>query len=524
MAQLPKKKKGLSFNFLNRFMVIQFILMLILSLFITYKVNTHTKENATAQLSAIANERALIVDEFVDNAESKLRIFSTEPEIINMMQNMSDRDAVIAAQKCTERLAPEITGLEGLYTMNWNSKVLTHSLISGVGDVTHEQDALAELQAGVMEQHNKELNKEGSGVYNEGISVSPVTGHKVMYLYRGMFSDNGKPLGIVGLALNADVIMNKLSAIKAPGLENSTYTMMDVVKAAYIFDQDDPNNAGKPVVLPDLVRTCEEYRNGINTDISTTYEYALPHMGSFVGASVWLPDRNWILMMNDRSSEVYKLVYAMRWFLGIFSALILALMIVFTFLNKKQEQVNMKLVQSVERMNQAKHSLNAAMFNDVLTEVGNRVKLTISLSDVTDGQTNPYYFAMFNIMDFSSINTAFGSDTGDEVLVRTAKAIQDAFPNGSVYRTGSDEFVVMIRSENGSPRSDTMVSDVDNVLRTLTAPQNIEGVGTLYPKYKVSVIKKNTGIDPSVITILKEMTNARGEAMIGMIDFSDLTE
>ena len=55
-------------------------------------------------------------------------------------------------------------------------------------------------------------------------------------------------------------------------------------------------------------------------------------------------------------------------------------------------------------------------------------------------------------------------------------------------------------------------------------PQNIEGVGTLYPKYKVSVIKKNTGIDPSVITILKEMTNARGEAMIGMIDFSDLTE
>ncbi len=229
-------------------------------------------------------------------------------------------------------------------------------------------------------------------------------------------------------------------------------------------------------------------------------------------------------MMNDRSSEVNKLVYAMRWFLGIFSALILALMIVFTFLNKKQEQVNMKLVQSVERMNQAKHSLNAAMFNDVLTEVGNRVKLTIALSDVTDGQTNPYYFAMFNIMDFSSINTAFGSDTGDEVLVRTAKAIQDAFPNGSVYRTGSDEFVVMIRSENGSPRSDTMVSDVDNVLRTLTAPQNIEGVGTLYPKYKVSVIKKNTGIDPSVITILKEMTNARGEAMIGMIDFSDLTE
>lgn len=516
MAQLPKKKANFTFNFLNRFMVIQFVLMLALSLFITYKVNTHTKENATAQLSAIANERALIVSEFVGNAESKLTLFASEPEILKMMQNMSDRDSVISAQKCTERFAKEIEGLEGLYTMNWSSKFLTHSSIGSVGKVTRTDDSLAELQGSIMEYKD--------GIYNGGIIVSPVTGHKVMALYRGVFSDSGKPIGIVGLALERDVIMEKLADIKAPGLENSTYTMMDVVKAAYVFDQDDPNNAGEKVVLPDLTRTCQEYRDGINTDISTTYEYALPGMGSFVGASVWLPERNWILMMNDRSSEVYKLVYAMRWFLGIFSALILLLMILFTFLNKKQEQVNMKLVASVERMNQAKHSLNAAMFNDVLTEVGNRVKLTISLSDVTDGQTNPYYFAMFNIVDFSSINTAFGSDTGDEMLVRTANTIRDAFPNGSVYRTGSDEFVVMIRSENGSPRNDTMVSDVDNTLRKLTEPQNIEGVGVLYPKYRVSVIKKNTGIDASVITILKEMTNARGEAMVGMIDFSDLTE
>ena len=515
MAQFTRKKKNVTFNFLNRLMILQFVLMLALSLFITYKVNTHTKENATAQLSAIANERALIVSEFVDNAESKLRLFAVEPEIVQMMKNPGDRNAVIEGQHCTERFAPEITGLEGLYTATWNSKLLTHSSISAVGTVLRTDEDLAELQASISD------NKDG--VYNAGILVSPTTGHKVMSLYRGIY-EGDKPVGFVGLALDADVIMNKLSSIKAPGLENSTYTMMDVVKAAYIFDQDDPNNAGKPVVLPDLTRTCDEYRNGINTEISTTYEYALPGMGSFVGASVWLPERQWILMMNDRSSEVYKLVYAMRWVLGIFSALILLLMILFTFLNKKQEQVNMKLIASVERMNQAKLSLNAAMFNDVLTEVGNRVKLTIALSDVTDGKTNPYYFAMFNLMDFSSINTAFGSDTGDEMLVRTANAIRDAFPNGNVYRTGSDEFVVMIRSENGSPRTDTMIADVDNLLRNLIAPQNIEGIGVMYPKYKVSVIKKNTGIDASVITILKEMTNARGEAMVGMIDFSDLTE
>ena len=229
-------------------------------------------------------------------------------------------------------------------------------------------------------------------------------------------------------------------------------------------------------------------------------------------------------MMNDQRAQVYTLANAMKVFLGIFSALILAIMILFAFLNKKQEKVNLKLVTSIERMNQAKQSLNSAMFNDVLTEVGNRVKLSIALSGIDDGATNPYYFAMFNLVDFSGINTAFGSDTGDEMLIRTANVLTKAFPNGSVYRTGSDEFVVMVRSENGSPRTETMISDVDNTLRTLIVPQNIEGVGTLYPKYKVSVLKKNSAIDASVITILKEMTNARGEATVGQIDFSDLSE
>ena len=116
MSKLNKNKKDLSFSFLNRIMIVQFVLMLILSLFITQKVSKHTKESATAQLSAIANERALIVSEFVDNAESKLELFATSPEIVAMMENNSDRNAVIDAQKCTERFAQQITGVEGLYT------------------------------------------------------------------------------------------------------------------------------------------------------------------------------------------------------------------------------------------------------------------------------------------------------------------------------------------------------------------------------------------------------------------------
>ena len=511
-----KKTKNLTFNFLNRIMIVQFILMLILSLYITARVSTSAKQNAKEHLSAIANERALIVTNFVDDAESKLRIFAANDRVIDALYNSTDAAAIAKAQEYTDMFAKEIPGVEGLFTAGWNTKVYTHSNTDGLGMTFRTDEALAELQGDILAC--------GEDVYNYGIEVSPITNKKVLSIFKGVYKEDGRPLGIVGMAVYADAIMEKLSDIKAPGLENSTYTMMDVVKAAYVFDQENPDNAGNPVVLPDLTRTCDEYRNGINTDISTTYEYSLPGFGAFVGASVWMPERNWVLMMNDQRAQVYTLANAMKVFLGIFSALILAIMILFAFLNKKQEKVNLKLVTSIERMNQAKQSLNSAMFNDVLTEVGNRVKLSIALSGIDDGATNPYYFAMFNLVDFSGINTAFGSDTGDEMLIRTANVLTKAFPNGSVYRTGSDEFVVMVRSENGSPRTETMISDVDNTLRTLIVPQNIEGVGTLYPKYKVSVLKKNSAIDASVITILKEMTNARGEATVGQIDFSDLSE
>jgi GGDEF domain-containing protein len=516
VARNEKKKRNLTFNFLNRFMIIQFVLMLGLSLFITKKVSDTTKENATAQLSAIANERARTVVEYMEDAESKLRLFAADAKTVELLNNQNDEQAAIDAQKCTDTFAAEIPGLEGLYIADWKSKVLTHNARSAVGTILRMGDDLTELQ--------EQINAASPEVYSAGIIVSPVTGKKVLSIYRGVIGQNGKPAGFVGMALDADYAMEKLADIKAPGLEHSTYTMMDVVKAEYVFDQDDPNNAGVPVSLPDLVRTCEEYSQGINTDISTTYEYSLPGVGSFVGASVWVADRNWILMMNDQSAEVYNVAYAMRMFLGFFCALILALMILFAFLNKKQEKVNLKLVASVERANQAKNSLNSVMFNDVLTEAGNRVKLTLALSDIVDSKTNPYYFAMFNLMEFSGINTAFGSDTGDDMLVRTANELKESFPDGSVYRTGSDEFVVMMRTEGGNPRTDVMLADVDNVLKKLITPQNIEGVGMLYPKYKVAVIKKNTDIDASIITILKEMTNARGEAIVGRIDFSDLSE
>ena len=499
-------------------MILQFVLMLALSLIITKQVSSSAREDATQKLVALAETRAVAVEEFVENAENKLQLFAISPVVKEVLKNKTDSAIIAKAQAFNTEFAAQMQGVEGLYIAGWDTYVFTHSVVNGgsIGKTFRDGESLASLQDAISTQ--------GTNVYVTGIVKSPTTEKMVLSMYRGIKDDDGSMIGFVGLALQTDILVEKLSAIKTPGLDHSTYTMIDVNKTVYVFDQENADNPGKALELPDLIRTCDEYRTGKNTDRTTSYEYALPGMGSFIGASVWLENRGWVLMMNDQKSEVYRLVYAMRTFLGIFSGLILVLMLIFTYLNKKQEKVNMKLVSSMEKFNQAKQSLNSAMFNDVLTDVGNRIKLATELSDVQDGKTNPYFFAMFNVMDFSSINTAFGSDTGDAILVRTADMLKKAFPKGSVYRTGSDEFVVMVRTADGNPRIDTMIADVEDALRMLIVPETIEGVGTLYPKYKVSVIKKNSTIDPSVVTILKEMTNMKGEAIVGMIDFSDLSE
>ena len=67
-----KKKKNYSFSFLNRFMIIQFLLMVILAFFIAKAISTRSVDNAKQHLSAVTDERAQIVIDHVETTETLL--------------------------------------------------------------------------------------------------------------------------------------------------------------------------------------------------------------------------------------------------------------------------------------------------------------------------------------------------------------------------------------------------------------------------------------------------------------------
>ena len=523
------KRKNLSFSSLNRFMVIEFVLMILLSLGITQIIASRARENAKEHLSAVTDERAQIIINYVENAETVLDAFSVSPIIQDLLEAPNDKDFIKSAQSYTIQYGNTIPGLDSLYICDYYGKALAHTSPDSVGlGILDENHDITDIQKALEGSITSE-NASGL-IYSGGVMKSTSTGDTVVSIYKGVYKSNTL-MGFVGVSIKTQSLIEKLEKMQTPGLERSFYSMIDVRQRVYVFDEDMKNSC-EPLVLPDLLEQCDIYQNFQETE-STTYEFKLPkgayaggqyNGGSFVGASYFIPQYHWLLMMNDFQSEVYTLASAMRIFLGIFSALILIMLIIFAFLNKKQEKVNQKLLSSVEAVNETKKSLNTAMFGDILTGVGNRVKLATDLMGINDGKTNPYYFALFNIMEFSNINTAYGSDTGDSLLVRTADTLKAQFPTGEVYRTGSDEFVVMVKTRNNTPQMSEVLFSVDESLKKLLVPENVRGLGTLYPKYKVAAIKKTSDIDASVITILKEMTNVKGEAMCGMIDFVDMSE
>jgi diguanylate cyclase (GGDEF)-like protein len=509
-----KKKKDYSFKFLNRFMIIQLLLILALSVFITNAICSRAKVNAKEHLSALGNERAFVIEDFVSNAEATLNAFSKAPQILDVLENPNDAKAVKAAQDYNSAFAEGLTGLEGLYICDWDSKTLTHSTLATVGKVIRSGQSLSDLQLSIQ--------SAGNEVYTLGVLVSPSSGNTVLSMYKGISDSEGHLKGFVGYAIETKALVNKLNEMKTPGVTTSFYAMLDVPSKTYVFDQESDEAAGTPIAQEDLLRTCDEVK-GKNEAVTDTYEYKAGPM-TVLGTYEYMPKRQWILLMNADKKEVYNLVNAMIMFMVVFIILQAAAMTMFSYLNRKQERVNERLLSSIDKIKETKHSLSSAMYNDVLTAVGNRVRFAMDMDNVTDSQNNPYYFAMFNIIDFSGINTQFGNDTGDTLLIRTADILKEKFDASSIYRTGSDEFVVVVKTESGNPRQEVVLDNVNEALRKLVLPEAVEGIGTLYPKYRVAVIKKNNEIDPTVITVMKEMTKMKGEAVLGMIDYSDLTE
>ena len=87
-----------------------------------------------------------------------------------------------------------------------------------------------------------------------------------------------------------------------------------------------------------------------------------------------------------------------------------------------------------------KFAQNAA-FEDALTKLPNKASLDRILS-----QNIEQTLVIMNVNNFSYINTVYGFDTGDKLLIKLAEIFQDMFGVKNIFRINSDEFGLLLDS------------------------------------------------------------------------------
>lgn len=502
----------------NIVLIIQFVVMIALVLIVTFTVSSNTQSNADDHMATITEERAHIIDSYVDSAEKTLSAYCRAGQIVDLLKNPDNKDLQLKAQLYTEAFSKDIVDLEGIYASKWDTTVLTHTNVQLIGNPTRkDEDSRKQLHDALLAPGLR------NGVYNTGIIPHPFTGEQVVSMYKAVFDENGKTIGLVGLGLYTKGLIENLDALTIRGIEESTYSMVKASDKKYIFN---PNKEmiNTETDNADIIKLCEELNN-TQEDKSGKFEYK-DNGKRYVSSYTFMSNYNWILMLDDPKSEIYSLTTRMRIFLAIFGVLIIGVMFIFTLLNKRQQQTNRKLSSQIAKNEKTRQSLTTAMFKDILTEVGNRVAFSMDAQKLQPEADKAYYLIMFNISGFSEINTNFSTETGDQILLATSNALQKLFANGTfengkLYRTGSDEFVVVVQAENSNVGYQKVINTVNTAHASLLAPQETAN-GEVSVEYKIAVVRKQGNINNSVISALKDITNRTGIAAFGQVQFTDL--
>lgn len=506
------KDEKKSVSAVNLILILQLVVMIILFLLITFTISKTTRNNSIEHMGTITDERAQIINNYVENAEKTLTYYSKADQIKDVLKDPTNQDLIDRAYEYTLDYSKDVNNIEGIYVSEWSSHVLAHTNFKYPDtDLTTrtDPDKLLELQ--------NALKDAGDGVFNTGIIISPATQKQVVSMYKAVYDENHEPIGIVGLGIFTDQLVKNLDNMPIRGIKNSTYSMVNVEDHTYIFNNDE-SKVTQEADNEEIIKLCEQFK-GMPVNDTGYFEYVKDGK-KYVSIYSYIASHGWILMIDDTQSEVFSLTRSMRLYLGIFALSVLGLIILFNFLNKKQQATAERLNTAVEKNTKTKESLNRAVFKDILTDVNNRVAFSMDVEKLYISSNRPYYFALFNLLGFSEINSKFGNDTGDLMLVNTVDMLRTALGSDSIYRTGSDEFVVVIPTDDNNSSSDVIINKINVLLNKLSRPQQT-GSGMLSVNYKASLVKKVSSADTSVIAVLKDLAD-HGTAPADTVQYMDL--
>ena len=128
-----------------------------------------------------------------------------------------------------------------------------------------------------------------------------------------------------------------------------------------------------------------------------------------------------------------------------------------------------KIKQTRQDMRQYASYVHEQDFTDPLTGVGNKMayqELTRDMDlKIADGVAD-FCIAMFDVDGLRQINDEYGLNAGDQVIFDTATLLLQAFRPETIFRIGSDEFIVLVQ--------DFTAKDLEHSLNVIETAQRKE--------------------------------------------------
>jgi len=284
-------------------------IMLVFSINIVNIISSSTKRDAVNNLKTVANERKQIIENFVQNEERILTAYARAGEITDAMKNPENPEALEDLQKYTQRFSEDIPNLEGIYASNWQAQVISHTNPQVVGVTTREGDSLKDLQDKLMETKD--------GVYNSGILLSPASGEQIVSMYKGIFDENGNPIGLVGMGIYTQGLVEILDELDMEGLKSVSYSLVNVADNKYIFHED-KEKVSQEVEQKEIRDICSGFLE--NKEADTGYVEYVDEGKEMISSYCYMPKRGWVFMVHVKEEELFSLSRKTRDFLILYCA------------------------------------------------------------------------------------------------------------------------------------------------------------------------------------------------------------
>ena len=408
-----------------------------------------------------------LINEYILNAENQLISFSKQPDILACLKNKDDKAKREELQAYNSEYYAALSGWEGLYLCDWATETLTHSNTSAVGLVLREGDSLKQL-------HDSLTAAKGS-VYNTGILKSPVSGQSIISMYVPIY-DGDEPLGFVGGAIQTDGLSQQLDAVSTHGIENTTYSLINLGKKQYIFD-DNADLILTEIEDKALLDVMSKIEGGEEIG-QLTYEGedGVPYFSVFKS----IPERAWALVIRNDKDELYQPVYKSRLIQGIVCGLAFLLITAMSWLminvNLKPLKKVIQKIQKIETLDLSEDDMikgyigrksevgKLATAVDSLTVTFRKILSTLNECSVSlVGSSETMRTASKDLMGSVEDNSATTEELSANIL-NTNSSIEVV--TGEVERIHDIVGDITHRAQDGSEKSETLIQTANTMSRT----------------------------------------------------------